>query len=276
MDATVGFRDNAWNNLNWLLAGLALALAPPTGGATPPAAIPFSDIGARATVGYQGDASGVTAAADGARLRCGFQKLVGHATAEGLWLESTKPGAAGKLRVTATALCRDRSRARECALTEPDVLELFAPTDVGGYAALAKSGKVSVRNNLVGFERPGLTEEYSVSVDGVRQDFVIESPPLNPQLSTLNQSAGDLRVELALSGARAGGSCLSRRVSKTLFQKIVTRELPAKIVYEDDLVLAFHDIKPQAPTHVLIIPKKPIPRIAEPRLRTSSCSVTCC
>ena len=52
-------------------------------------------------------------------------------------------------------------------------------------------------------------------------------------------------------------------MSKTLFEKIVTRELPAKIVYEDDLVLAFHDIKPQAPTHVLIIPKKPIPRIAE-------------
>jgi len=52
-------------------------------------------------------------------------------------------------------------------------------------------------------------------------------------------------------------------VSKTLFEKIVARELPAQVVYEDDLVLAFRDIKPQAPTHVLIIPKKPIPRIAE-------------
>jgi histidine triad (HIT) family protein len=52
-------------------------------------------------------------------------------------------------------------------------------------------------------------------------------------------------------------------VSKTLFEKIIARELPAKIVYEDDLVLAFHDIRPQAPIHVLIIPKKPIPRIAE-------------
>ena len=52
-------------------------------------------------------------------------------------------------------------------------------------------------------------------------------------------------------------------MSKTLFEKIVDREIPAKIVYEDDLVLAFHDIKPQAPTHVLIIPKKPITRIAE-------------
>ena len=52
-------------------------------------------------------------------------------------------------------------------------------------------------------------------------------------------------------------------MSKTLFEKIIAREVPAKIVYEDDLVLAFHDIKPQAPTHILVIPKKPIPRIAE-------------
>jgi histidine triad (HIT) family protein len=52
-------------------------------------------------------------------------------------------------------------------------------------------------------------------------------------------------------------------MSKTLFEKVATREVPANIVYEDDLVLAFSDIKPQAPVHVLIVPKKPIPRIAE-------------
>jgi len=49
----------------------------------------------------------------------------------------------------------------------------------------------------------------------------------------------------------------------TLFEKIIAREIPADIVYEDDLVLAFNDINPQAPMHVLVIPKKPIPRIAE-------------
>ena len=49
----------------------------------------------------------------------------------------------------------------------------------------------------------------------------------------------------------------------TLFEKIISREIPADIVYEDELVLAFNDINPKAPTHVLIIPKKPIPRIAE-------------
>src|SRR5258706_14912161 len=52
-------------------------------------------------------------------------------------------------------------------------------------------------------------------------------------------------------------------MGKTLFEKIIAREIPARIVYEDDLVLAFHDIKPQAPTHVLIVPKKPIVRLDE-------------
>jgi len=52
-------------------------------------------------------------------------------------------------------------------------------------------------------------------------------------------------------------------MSKTLFEKIVAREIPAAIVYEDDLVLAIRDINPQAPVHVLIFPKKCVPRIAE-------------
>ena len=52
-------------------------------------------------------------------------------------------------------------------------------------------------------------------------------------------------------------------MSKTLFEKIIAREIPAAIIYEDDLVLAIRDINPQAPTHILIFPKKVIPRIAE-------------
>ena len=44
----------------------------------------------------------------------------------------------------------------------------------------------------------------------------------------------------------------------TLFTKIINREIPANIIYEDDQVLAFHDIAPQAPVHFLVIPKKPI------------------
>jgi len=51
-------------------------------------------------------------------------------------------------------------------------------------------------------------------------------------------------------------------MSKTLFEKIAAREIPANIVYEDDVVLAFRDINPQAPTHVLIVPKKLIANLA--------------
>jgi len=47
----------------------------------------------------------------------------------------------------------------------------------------------------------------------------------------------------------------------TIFKKIIDREIPADIVYEDDLCLAFNDINPQSPTHVLLIPKKEIPTV---------------
>jgi histidine triad (HIT) family protein len=47
----------------------------------------------------------------------------------------------------------------------------------------------------------------------------------------------------------------------TLFEKIIAREIPADIVFEDDQCLAFRDISPQAPIHILIIPKKPVARI---------------
>jgi len=49
---------------------------------------------------------------------------------------------------------------------------------------------------------------------------------------------------------------------KTLFTKIIEREVPANIVYEDEQCIAFHDIHPVAPIHVLLVPKQPIPSIA--------------
>lgn len=51
--------------------------------------------------------------------------------------------------------------------------------------------------------------------------------------------------------------------AKTLFEKIIAREIPATIVYEDDLSLAFRDINPAAPTHILLVPKKPIVRLCD-------------
>lgn len=52
-------------------------------------------------------------------------------------------------------------------------------------------------------------------------------------------------------------------MANTIFKKIIDSEIPAKIVYSDDQCLAFHDVKPQAPTHVLVIPRKEIPSLAE-------------
>lgn len=51
-------------------------------------------------------------------------------------------------------------------------------------------------------------------------------------------------------------------MAKTIFKRIIDKEIPAKILYEDDLCLAFPDINPQAPTHVLVIPKKEIPGVS--------------
>ncbi|XP_041985446.1 histidine triad nucleotide-binding protein 1-like [Aricia agestis] len=61
-------------------------------------------------------------------------------------------------------------------------------------------------------------------------------------------------VELAQSAAPGGD---------TIFGKIIRKEIPAKIVFEDDQCMAFHDVNPQAPTHILVIPKKPIPQLSK-------------
>ena len=49
----------------------------------------------------------------------------------------------------------------------------------------------------------------------------------------------------------------------TIFEKIINREIPAEILFEDTVCIAIRDVAPQAPTHALVIPKKPIPRIGE-------------
>ena len=54
-------------------------------------------------------------------------------------------------------------------------------------------------------------------------------------------------------------------MTKTIFEKIIDRELPSNIVYEDDKCIAIEDIAPKAPIHILIIPKKPIPKLSEAR-----------
>ena len=52
-------------------------------------------------------------------------------------------------------------------------------------------------------------------------------------------------------------------MSETIFSKIIRKEIPADIVYEDELCLAFKDIAPQAPVHILVIPKKAIAKLSD-------------
>ena len=49
----------------------------------------------------------------------------------------------------------------------------------------------------------------------------------------------------------------------TIFEKIIARQIPAKIIWEDDDAIAFHDVDPQAPVHVLIVPKKVVPHLTD-------------
>ena len=52
-------------------------------------------------------------------------------------------------------------------------------------------------------------------------------------------------------------------MSLTLFEKIINKEIPAEVLYEDDISIVIKDISPQAPTHLLIIPKKVIPKLSD-------------
>jgi len=88
------------------LVSLALVLTGLARAENRSAPIPYSAIGAKATADYQGDALGITATPDGARLRCGFQKLEGRAMPNGLWLESSAAGG-GELRLVATSAHRE-------------------------------------------------------------------------------------------------------------------------------------------------------------------------
>ncbi len=110
---------------------------------------------------------------------------------------------------------------------------------------LPRTGSVSVQDGRVQFRRPGLVEEYSVSMDGVRQDFVVlERPPLNPQPSTFNPEPGMLRVELELTGARAealpngvrltlDGSGRELTYSRLRVTDATGRELPARMEVQE-------------------------------------------
>lgn len=158
------------------------------GNPSPPAQIPISvnQIGVLATKEYQGDGLSITASADGARLRCVFQRLEGRVTPEGLWLHSVS-----------TDLSSEPFRIRARAVRRTENPDLVLTGHWSGVAATpGETGKVFVTEGRARYIRPGLTEEYFVSADGIRQDFVIEQRPVD---------AGLLRVELDVTGAIVEG-----------------------------------------------------------------------
>ncbi len=209
------------------------------------APIPMDQLGAMAGKQYQGDGLSVTAMPDGARLRCAFQRLEGEVTSEGLWLHSTAGNPSDeRFRVMAVAAGRTADFAPACVFpvdfVAADVRRLSLETASDRASSrrllptersLPFTGSVTVVGSLVRFIRPGLTEEYSASVDGVRQDFVVEQRP---------EGDGELRVELEVAGAKAepllNGARLvldgSRRMLAYNRLRVVDatgRELPARM-----------------------------------------------
>ena len=186
------------------------------------AAIPWSQIGAKAGADYNGDGLAVTQTASGARLHCVFQRLDGEATPEGLWLTSTVTNTVSdRFRVAAMEVGRKTANA--------NCNSQWAESSV----QLAGTGDVSIEGQTVRFSRPGLTEEYSVSMDGVRQDFIVEQAALSPP-------AGELVVKLAVAGAKVEPAADGARLvladsgRKIAYNRLrVTdatgRELPARI-----------------------------------------------
>src|SRR6266702_3842833 len=181
--------------------GLSFGLAAAAGdsAATAPAKppVPWSQIGAKAGADYQGDGLAVSPTAGGARLRCVFQRLEGEATREGLWLTSTVIPPSGtvndRFRVVAADVRRLTSTRKLKAETVNEFQSLLTSVATR-HGGLTRTGAVSLEGQTARFTRPGLTEEYTVSMDGLRQDFIIEQRPVG---------TGPLRLELDVAGAQA-------------------------------------------------------------------------
>jgi Rax2 C-terminal beta propeller domain len=142
-------------------------------------AIPWLRIGAKAGADYQGDGLAVSPSAGGVRLRCVFQHLEGEVAREGLWLNSPGTNSAiDRFRILATAVGRGTG---EWSSGLPPAL-------------LREAGTVAIGAKTARYIRPRLVEEYSVSVDGVRQDFLVLHRPCGE---------GKLRLQMAVAGAKA-------------------------------------------------------------------------
>lgn len=164
-----------------------------------PTAIPWSQLGATAAAASKSSGLAVVPTASGAKLRCSFQRLEGEATREGLWLSSTvRTTESDRFRVLAVAMGRAANlEARREGGTARRLLEIKQLT------VLSTTGTVSVDGQLARFVRPNLIEEYSVSLDGVKQDYLVREGP---------DGGGELVVRLAVSGAKLRPAALGVRL----------------------------------------------------------------
>jgi hypothetical protein len=215
-------------------SSLAATAEDSTDAAPPKACIPWSQVGARAGADYQGDGLAILPTVEGARLRCVFQRLEGEATSEGLWLTSTVTPPGGttndRFRIVAADLGRLASTPSQQPGTRTQGRSRFTAAATN-QSALLRTGTVAIDGQTVLFVRPGLIEEYSVSMDGVRQDFVLPQPP---------KGTGQLELQMAVSGAQAEPAAfgaqlvLKRSGRKIAYSRLrVTdatgKELPARM-----------------------------------------------
>ncbi len=175
-----------------------------------PPRVTLSDSTVRLGAESLGKGTAVFADAAGARLHCLFQRLDGEATAQGLWLTSM---------VTNTVI--DRFRVRSVGI---------------GVQSFPDTGTVSIVGQTVRWSRPGLTEEYSVSLDGVRQDFIVERAPgsipvIQQDQLVLTLSLEGARAEPAGDGLRLVLNNSARRIaySRLRATDATGKELPARI-----------------------------------------------
>ena len=164
--------------LAFALSGLALSAAGESN-----KTIPFDQLGAEVEKQGAGDGAAIVPTDGGAKLKSAMQDLEAEATREGLWLTSTADEDAGKpnrFRIRAMAVGRETA------------------------SVIAATGLVHATAETVVFTRPGLIEEYGVSSDGVRQDFVIPERP---------SGSGNLGVELEITGAIAAPAAYGAKLT---------------------------------------------------------------
>lgn len=90
------------------------------------------------------------------------------------------------------------------------------------------------------------------------------SCPAASLFSPIQSRGGNARQPCRAAANLSGPFKLAGKLmSDTIFGKIINKEIPADIVYEDDRALAFRDVNPQAPTHILVIPKQPIAKLSD-------------